>query len=403
MIAPTYPENEAKRQAAVEKYKLLDTLEEEAYDNITSLVSYVCNAPIALITLLDKERNFLKSHYGIPFNESPRNISFCGHAINSNEDIFVVEDARVDKRFMDNPLVEEHKAVFYAGVPLVDTEGYKLGTLCVYDNKPRKLTTEESTVIKNMAKQVMLLFEQRYQNFKLEKYKEDLKKRNDNLQKFSGVVSHDLKSPLSNIISLAELLEDENKDCLTEESLEYIEHLKTSSYTLKEYIDGLLRFYKSDELLVDDFKAVAVNTLINKVVLISDANKAAKVTIITTLTTLLIKEAPVMHILTNMFTNAIKYNSNPDKQITVSIDETDRHYVFEVKDNADGIPKTYIDKIFDLFVVGKLKDKDGNFGTGIGLATVKKIVDHLGGTVSVISEPSKGSVFRFTIAKTARL
>jgi hypothetical protein len=92
MIAPIYPENEADRQIAVEKYKILDTLEEEPYDNITTLMSYICNAPISLITLLDKDRNYLKSHKGVPFSESPRNISFCGHAINSKAAITVIED-----------------------------------------------------------------------------------------------------------------------------------------------------------------------------------------------------------------------------------------------------------------------------------------------------------------------
>ena len=399
MIAPIYPENEADRQIAVEKYKILDTLEEEPYDNITTLMSYICNAPISLITLLDKDRNYLKSHKGVPFSESPRNISFCGHAINSKAAITVIEDAREDERFKGNPLVDEYKAIFYAGAPLVDSDGFKLGTLCVYDHKPRQLDEEQKNAIIAMSKQVIHLFEQRYQNYKLEEYQKDLKKRNDDLEKFSGLISHDLKSPLSNIISLTELLEEDNKDKLTTESLEYLEHLKTSSSMLKDYIDGLLSFYKSDELLGDTSKTVDVKTFVNKVLLISDVTHEAEVAVNTALKTITIKEAPLIQVFTNLVTNAIKYNSKQQKTITIGIEATKEFYKFELSDNADGIPKTHFDKIFDLFAIVGQKDKDGNFGTGIGLATVKRIINKLGGTISASSVLGEGSTFKFSIAR----
>ncbi len=399
MIVPNYPTNEIARQAAVEKYQLLDTLEEDAYDNITALVSYVCDAPISLITLLDKDRNYLKSHHGVPFNESPRDISFCGHAINAETEITIIEDARKDERFQDNPLVSDYKAIFYAGAPLVDSDGFKLGTLCVYDHKPRQLNEQQISAIISMAKQVIHLFEQRYQNFKLERYQEDLKRRNENLEKFSGVVSHDLKSPLSNIISLTQLLEEENKNKLTGDSLTYLDYLKTSSCTLKEYIDGLLQFYKSDELLLEDFKAVDVTAFIRKITLISDAAHLAEISVNTTLEKLYLKEAPMLHVLTNLFTNAIKYNSKSKKQIVIDLTETEVAYEFTIADNADGIPETHLDKIFDLFTIVGQKDNEGNLGTGIGLATVKKIIESLGGTITVTSVPHEGSTFRFSIAK----
>ena len=143
MIAPKLPKNEKQRLKAVKEYKLLDTLPEEDFDNITNLVANICDVPISLITLLDADRNFLKSHYGIPFNESPRNISFCGHAILENNSIFIVEDATKDQRFYNNPLIKDHNVKFYAGVPLINPEGFPLGTLCVYDVKPKKLTKHQ--------------------------------------------------------------------------------------------------------------------------------------------------------------------------------------------------------------------------------------------------------------------
>lgn len=109
MIEPETPKNEHQRQMAVERYRILDTPEEENFDNIiTSLMSQLTGAPISLITLLGNDRNYLKSHHGVPFSESPRNILFCwARAINSDAPITIVEDAAQDARFADNSLVTE--------------------------------------------------------------------------------------------------------------------------------------------------------------------------------------------------------------------------------------------------------------------------------------------------------
>lgn len=399
MIAPKFPENEKQRQIAVEKYKVLDTLPEESYDNITNLISYICDTPISLITLLDKDRNFLKSHHGVPMSESPRDISFCGHAINSDEDITIIEDSRLDERFHDNPLVTEFQAIFYAGAPLVDSDGYKLGTLCVYDTKPRKLSSEQKKALLAMSKQVVSLFEQRYQNLKLTKLSDKLKTRNEDLKKFASVVSHDLKSPLSNIISLTEMLEDDNKDTLNEESLMYLEYLKTSSYSLKDYIDGILKFYKSDDLLKLQKEDININILIEELKKITDSNQKVSFSISGNVTTLTVNKTALIQILINLITNAIKYNSKPNTIINMDVNETEDFYQFAIKDNGNGIPKDYLTKIFDLFTVVGVKDRNGNVGTGIGLATVKKIVKKLGGKISVTSIEGEGSTFKFSISK----
>ncbi|WP_282086708.1 GAF domain-containing sensor histidine kinase [Aquimarina algiphila] len=399
MISPSIPKNEKERLAAVEKYQLLETLPEEDYDNITSLVSYICDAPISLITLLDKDRNFLKSHHGVPFSESPREISFCGHAINSNDTITIIEDSRKDKRFFNNPLVTEHQAIFYAGAPLVDSNGFKLGMLCVYDNKPRKLTQEQQKALISMAKQVVNLFEQRYQNFKLQKIQDKLKSRNEDLKKFASVVSHDLKSPLANIISLTELLAYDNKDTLNKESLQYLEYLKSSSYSLRNYIDGILKFYKSDDLIIHKKETVAFDVLMHELKRITDTERNVIFNFQSDVEELTVNRAALMQILINLVTNAIKYNTKSNIIVEVDLRDTKDFYEFSVKDNADGIPQEHLDKIFELFSVVGVADRDGNVGTGIGLATVKKIISNLGGKITVSSKEGEGSLFTFTITK----
>ena len=177
MIEPKFPVDEAQRLAAVRSYNLLDTLPEKDFDNITALTATICEVPISLVTLLDADRNFLKSHYGLNFNESPRNTSFCGHAILDESSIFIVEDARKDPRFSDNPLVTELNAIFYAGVRLINSEGYPLGTLCIFDTKPRQLSKSQKKALSAMAYQVVNLFEARKRNRALLALQHELKEK----------------------------------------------------------------------------------------------------------------------------------------------------------------------------------------------------------------------------------
>ncbi|WP_299681614.1 ATP-binding protein [uncultured Dokdonia sp.] len=398
MIAPSIPHNERKRQKAVDSYGLLDTQEEEKYDNITSIISQICDAPIALITLLDKDRNFLKSHLGVPFNESPREISFCGHTINEDGPMMIVEDARKDDRFHDNPLVKDYNAIFYAGVSLVNKEGYKLGTLCVYDHKPRTLNLEQKNVLQSLAKQVVMLFEQRVQNDELRLLRDSLERKNKNLEKFAAVVSHDLKSPVNNIISLTNLLKEENQD-LSEDSLLYIDYLQQSSASLRNYIDGVLRFYKSDEVVGLDKKNVVLPELIEDCKHIADANNQASIRLHTALDIVFINETAIKQVLINLLTNAIKYNDKDHIQIDIHCKEDEDFYYWEVVDNGIGIPEQDLVKIFGLFEKLGVVDRFGNQGNGIGLATTQKIVTRLGGKITVSSTLGKGTTFKFTVEK----
>ena len=399
MIAPEFPKNEKQRQAAVEKYKVLDTLPEESFDNITSLMAFVCDAPISLITLLDKDRNFLKSHYGIPISESPRPISFCGHAINSPQPITIVEDTRKDERFIGNPLVTEQGAIFYAGAPMIDSNGFALGTLCVYDTKPRSLTGAQQQALITMAKQVVNLFEQRYQNIKLLEIQEILKKRNEDLENFAHLVSHDLKSPLSNIVSLAELLEYDYKDKLDTKAVQYLELLKGSSQSAKNYVNGLLEYYKSDDLIQKEPEKINFPLLIEEMIKIIDTSRKVHFHYNKESQHLSANKAALLQVLINLVTNAIKYNRKAEVVIDIDLNETPDFYEFKVKDNGDGIPENSIDSIFHLFTTAASADRDGNAGTGIGLATVKKIVENLGGSIQVSSIEGEGSIFTFTISK----
>jgi two-component system cell cycle sensor histidine kinase/response regulator CckA len=160
MAAPTQT-NEAKRLKVLWQYDVLDTVPEEVFDDLTELAARICEAPIALISLVDEDRQWFKSKIGITVNETSRDISFCAHAI-KQEDLFIVPDATKDARFAKNPLViSDPKIRFYAGAPLITPDGHALGSLCVIDKVPRELRLEQQQALRVLSRHVMTQLELR--------------------------------------------------------------------------------------------------------------------------------------------------------------------------------------------------------------------------------------------------
>ena len=152
MQAPSVPDNESSRLSTLRSLKILDTSPEERFDRLTRLARRLFGVPIALISLVDEDRQWFKSAQGLDLCETARDISFCGHAI-LGDDMFLVPDAQLDHRFSDNPMVIGNPNIrFYAGFPLSVPNGSKLGTLCLLDRKPRALTDDDRDLLADLAK-----------------------------------------------------------------------------------------------------------------------------------------------------------------------------------------------------------------------------------------------------------
>lgn len=160
MSAPI-PKNERTRLKVLWQYDVLDTVPEEVFDDLTDLAAHICETPIALISLVDENRQWFKSRIGTTVSETSRDISFCAHAI-LNDGLLVVPDAKQDPRFKNNPLVTgPQKIRFYAGAPLLTPDGHALGTLCVLDKKPRHLRPEQKQALLVLAHHVVSQLELR--------------------------------------------------------------------------------------------------------------------------------------------------------------------------------------------------------------------------------------------------
>lgn len=393
MITPNRHPKEFERQQVLERYKILDTMAEQAYDDITKIAAAICGTSIAVISLVDKDRQWFKSAVGLGVSETPRDIAFCAHAI-LDSNLLIVNDATKDNRFHDNPLVTDAPFIrFYAGAQLQSPEGLNLGTLCVIDPQPMELSANQYDVLRSLSRQVMMLLELRYNLSQLSSISSDLKNTNDKMNQLVGIVAHDLRNPLGNIHSLAEMIDETTSK---NELEEYIRLIKLSSSSCSEMVQNILemsaletgkiRIQKSmqsvKELFNEAWRTTAHLSEKKSITALVDGDDAQ----------LLVDRQRIIQTLCNLLTNAIKF-SHPGSIINFTISADDSQVTLSIRDKGVGMSDKQIRSLFDPTKATSTMGTSGEVGTGYGLPLVAQIVSLHGGIIEVKSEESIGSEF----------
>ena len=400
MILPKEHVSEKERLKELDSYSILDTLPESDYDDLTAIAAQICGTAVSLISLIDHKRQWFKSHHGLDATETPRDLAFCGHAIHDEHNVFVVEDAREDARFHDNPLVTgDTQVVFYAGVPLLSENGLPLGTLCVIDHKSKVLSNSQIASLRALGNQVMNILELRRAKLSLENASIKLEEKNRELERFAYVAAHDIKSPLIGISGLSEILSEKYGELLDKEGHQILGLLKNSTNKLTNLIDGLLAHSRSVKSLKEDISRIVLTDFIHELIGLFTYEQELKISLNALINTVDVNKAALEQIFINLVVNAIKYNDKKTIEIEIGVSASATHYQFYVQDNGPGIDSKNQESIFELFKVCAAQDRFGEQGNGIGLATVKKVVENCGGSISLESTPGMGAKFLFTLEK----
>ena len=379
----------------LEDYYLFDSDAEIEYDNITFLASKICNTPISTITLLDDKRQWFKSKIGFEHSETPLNMSFCALSISKCKKVIVVPNLMEDADFSAiGKLNGLEKDGFYAAVTLFNEDEIPLGTLCVIDYESKVLDEDQMKALEILGRQVEELFKIRKKNIQLNKNYEVLKEKYTELKQFSNTISHDIQTPINNIISLISLLNDDKGN--QNATSEYLELLVSSSYQLKNYVNNLLTYYQSEALVISK-KEFSLQEVIHEIEqIITSDNQVKFVNDFDASVTLRTDKMAISQILLNLISNGIKYNMTVNPIITISYELLDGKSVIKIKDNGIGIEKKYFETIFENNITLARKDRYGNYGTGLGLSIVSNLAKKINYKITLDSKVGVGTTFTLT-------
>jgi K+-sensing histidine kinase KdpD len=395
---PLHP-RELERLAYLESFHI-DPKREKVLDELTELACKLTNVPKSLISIVHKDEVWFKSQKGLQLDNSPRELSFCAHATVNDSDFFYMEDVHENPDFKNLPFLKEEESIrFYAGVQLKDENNLPLGTVCVLDTKPHKLNSEQKKSLEMIADLVMRQLLLNKKNIELKEKTRLLQENNEMLKNFARVVSHDMKMPLASMILTTDLLSKKYSNQLDEDGKRYLHSIKDTAFSMSDYIDNILSHYESDQLAIDDKEEFDIYSIIEKVEEMLGLRDDIQLLFPEDNLIINSNSAAMEQVLLNLIGNSIKYNNQETIVIQVTAATTPEYYKIGVKDNGIGIPKDKQEDIFKLFTTLNQTDRSGKKGNGIGLSTVKILVDKLGGSIKCNSKINTGTTFTFTVKK----
>jgi sigma-B regulation protein RsbU (phosphoserine phosphatase) len=390
---------EDRRVAALQAYGILDTPREEEFDAIVKVVSTICGAPISVINLIDKERQWFKAEVGLGVRETPRPASICAHAI-LQPGLFIVPDTLEDRRFADNPLVTGVPHLrFYAGALLETPDGLPLGTICVLDYKPRQLDDSQQALLRLMAQQIMKLIELRRINATERRARKraevlaeatgtqlvDAEREAGLREQFIAVLGHDLRNPLASIQAGTELLRKRVGD-----PRETLRLMQGSVSRMSALIDDIMDFARGRlgngiEIGRSD---VLLAPLLRQVIgeLRGAASGREIVADLRIDTPIHCDASRVGQLLSNLLANALTHGS-ADTPISVAVHAADGWFELSVGNSGPPIPPAALERLFQPYFRGEARSSQQ--GLGLGLYIAFEIARAHGGTLTATSSPEK--------------
>lgn len=386
MNAPL-PPNEAERLSALRATGLLDSPEERDYDELVELASIVCGMPMALVSLVDGERQWFKARVGMKASETPRDVAFCAHAILDPDEVFEVPNAREDGRFSANPLVTGAPGLgSYFGVPLRAPSGHALGTLCVLDREPRELDAQALRALRILARQVEKLIE-------LRETSDRALAASRAKSRFLATMSHEIRTPLHGLVGALDVAIARAGDAVDPGLVD----AQRGARHLHRMLTSVLDLSKADAGAIDLApRPTDLARLVRDVAATFDGAARGKGLVLE------VRAEDVGHaqvdgtrlsqVLFNLVDNAIKFTDAGSVRLFVECADEGRAR-FSVSDTGIGIEPAARARIFERFEQ-ETADREG---TGLGLALARELVARMGGTLALRSEAGSGTTFHFDV------
>jgi two-component system, NtrC family, sensor kinase len=419
MKQASIPFNETRRLHALLEYAVLDTPPEPDYDDMTLMASSICEAPIALLSLIDQGRQWFKSRVGLDATETAREIAFCAHTIHGVQPL-MIKDTLQDDRFSNNPLVTGAPQVrFYAGAPLINPEGLALGSLCVIDHAPRELSAEQLRMLESLARQVMRQLELRKTQLTLKTQSEELQKtarllgetqdllvhslKLSFLGEIATEIAHEINNPLAIVIGKISVLKKDllGQDLLNNKNKADLDMIEVAAERIKKIVRALKSF--SRESSKDPLDAVSVKILFEEVATLlqrrfADEDIALTIEPVEESCFVACRQSEILQILINLLENAFDaVKTSPIKEISLSAHHSDANEtVLRVRDSGPGIPPDLREKIMRPFFTTKGVGE----GTGLGLSISKSLATSNEGSLILESETER-TTFELRLKSTA--
>jgi len=393
------------RLEALQATQLLDTPPEEIFDRAARLASHLMHAPVALVSLVDKDRQFFKSQFGLKeplatARQTPLSHSFCKHLVGTSEPL-VVPDARSNPVLKNSAAIRDNNVIAYLGVPLQTPEGQTLGSLCTIDEKPRHWSEEDVGILTELGAWVMTEIQLRMlaRHF-LSSYVKlrDVEMQRDEL---THMLVHDLRNPLNSLMMGLQLVK--TAPALDEKASRYIDIAQGSAESLLRMISDILDVSKSEAGRLElDLESVAPAEVVNAACdQVEAMARKTGVTIIRDaemdLPAIRADREKLRRVLVNLLSNALQHTAHPGTvKISARRSQDLRDLVLSVSDTGTGMAPEIFGRIFEKY--GQCgPGKPGRLSTGLGLPFCKKAIEAHGGQIQVESELGRGTTFRINL------